>query len=263
MNKKVYAVLAVLAYTVVASGHAVAVPTFFGPTPYLSSSDSPFTGGSFAYFHLENFEDVVLNTPGVTASGSWSPTIPSGVSPGFFDSVDADDGVIDGSGTGGRSFFSQFQNTALTLRFNAVELGGNLPTHAGIVWTDVGRNLIGQGVGNRPVTFSATDSIGVSLGSVGPFVLGDGVLNGTTAEDRFFGIFNEGGISSITISMSNFNNWEVDHLQYGFLSGPGSGPTPGPGPAPIIPEPSTVLLLGSGVIGLLGIRKLRKSKGIS
>ena len=40
-----------------------------GPSPYLSSADSPFNGGTFSYFHLEDFEDGALNTPGVAASG--------------------------------------------------------------------------------------------------------------------------------------------------------------------------------------------------
>jgi hypothetical protein len=44
-----------------------------GPSPYLSFSDSPFNGGSFTYFHLETFEDHLLNTPGVTASPGESP----------------------------------------------------------------------------------------------------------------------------------------------------------------------------------------------
>jgi hypothetical protein len=45
-----------------------------GPTPYLSSLDSPFNGPVFSYFFLENFEDGLLNVPGVTASaGSLIP----------------------------------------------------------------------------------------------------------------------------------------------------------------------------------------------
>ena len=50
------------------AGPVRADPTPLGPTPYLSSSDSPLSGGSFAYFHLENFEDHLLSTPGVSAS---------------------------------------------------------------------------------------------------------------------------------------------------------------------------------------------------
>src|SRR5579859_7720081 len=64
-----------------------------GPTVYKSFTDSPWNGAPNTYFHLETFEDGLLNTPGVTAStGSVFP--PSGIT----DPVDGDDGSIDGSG---------------------------------------------------------------------------------------------------------------------------------------------------------------------
>jgi len=43
----------------------LAAATPIGPTPYLSFSDSPFSGGSFSWFYLEDFEDRLL-TPGVS-----------------------------------------------------------------------------------------------------------------------------------------------------------------------------------------------------
>jgi hypothetical protein len=205
-NKVPFVLVGLFALLLGTSSRADGQPTFFGPTPYLSAADTPFTG-SFEYSYLENFEDGLLNTPGVTASGTWKAFSPSG----FTDSVDGDDGVIDGSGTKGRSFFSQFAHTTLTITFNAAALGGRLPTHAGIVWTDVNAS-----VNSRQVVFSARDSAGNLLGSIGPVLLGDNVISGQTAEDRFFGVFNASGISSITITMPNSNNWEVDHLQYGF-----------------------------------------------
>src|SRR5262245_58046922 len=107
---------------------------FLGPTPYLSFADSPFNGGSFSSFFLEDFEDGALNTPGVTASAGWSVLGPGA----FTDSVDGDDGAIDGSGTRGHSFFSNSTQSTLTFTFNAAALGGALPTAVGIVWTDVG-----------------------------------------------------------------------------------------------------------------------------
>ncbi|MEO5958033.1 MAG: hypothetical protein ABIR80_02865, partial [Opitutaceae bacterium] len=82
------------------AGVANAVPTFFGPTPYTSSANIPaglYAGGVPAF--LENFEDGVLNG-GITQIGG----VPQGPG-GATDSVDADDGSIDGSGTNGRSWF--------------------------------------------------------------------------------------------------------------------------------------------------------------
>jgi hypothetical protein len=217
---------------------------FLGPSPYLSLADSPFQGGSFSSFFLEDFEDGALNTPGIAAPpGGWVVLGPSG----FTDSVDADDGAIDDSGTAGNSFFSSGTNSTLTIIFDAAALGGRLPTAVGIVWTDVGDVTSGT-TGFGPVTFSATDELGDPLGSIGPFTLGDGNALGSapggTAEDRFFGVTHAGGISSITISMSNSTDWEVDHLQYGIAA---------------IPEPSSLVLAGLGPALTCGAARLRRT----
>jgi hypothetical protein len=208
--------------------------TLMGPTPYLSFSDSPANGRSFSYFQLENFESGALAATGVTASGG------SVLGPGpFTDSVDADDGVIDGLGTSGHSWYSA-GNRSLSFTFDASILGA-LPTFAGIVWTDVGYKDDGI-FGPAPVLFEAFDSLNNSLGAIGPFALGDGSVNGTTAEDRFFGVIDANGISRITISMPTSGDWEVDHLQFGLLR-------------TSVPEPSTLFLGALGVAGLWTTRR--------
>jgi len=214
-----------------ASGVATAAGTLLGPTPYLSTADSPFLG--LQGFQVETFESGALTLPGVTAS------------PGIFtspgaqtDSVDADGGPIDGSGTTGRSYLASGVTT-LTFTFSPTRPGG-LPTHAGIVWTDVGEVFLGEhGFGTGPVTFEAFDALGTSLGTAGA-VLGDGAITGATAEDRFFGAINAGGISRIVISMSNSPDWEVDHLQVA-----------------TIPEPSAWLMMGAG-LALAGFAAARR-----
>ena len=205
---------------------------FLTPSPYLAFDDpaagsavSPFAGMSFGYFHLETFEDGFLNTPGVEGVGG------SVVGPGDnADSVDEDDGAIDGSGTNGRSYFNLAGATGVRFDFSALLLGG-LPTHAGIVWTD----------GAGTITFSAFDAsgtlLGTSSGPAGP----SGSHNGQTDEDTFFGIVHASGISRIEIRNSS-GGIEVDHLQYG---------------API-PEPETYALLLAG-LGLLGFAARRRS----
>lgn len=150
--------------------------------------------------YLETFEEGLLNTLGVTASTG------SVVGPGGnTNSVDCDDGLIDGSGTNGRSFFSGNGPGGITFTFNATTLGG-FPTEAGIVWTDGGFGA--------SVTFEAFDATVASLGSVVAPNAGDNSNNGTTAEDLFFGVTNAGGISAIHISNSS-GGIDVDHLQYG------------------------------------------------
>jgi hypothetical protein len=182
---------------------AAAQAQLLGPTPYLQFSDSPFAGTDFSagYFYLEDMEDGVFNVPGVTFDfgGVYGPG-------GLTDSVDADDGVIDGSGTNGHSFFSGGGATGITFTFQAGVLG-NLPSHAGVVWTD----------GENNIHFEAFDGNGVSLGQL----LGthaDGSITGTTAEDRFYGAVDTAtGISSIHI-WNDFGGIEVDHLQFGLVT---------------------------------------------
>jgi hypothetical protein len=175
---------------------------YLGLTPYLSFSDSPFKDITFSYFYLENFEDCSLNTPGVSVDYGMCEIPP------YIDSVDSDDGIIDGSGSSGHSWYAHSSNS-LTFTFD-INVLGSLPTHVGLVWTDIGASVGCYG----DVTFTAYDSEGSSLGPMTAIHLGDGSGYGETAEDRFFGIINESGISKITMSMVNAD-WECDHLQYG------------------------------------------------
>lgn len=178
----------------VAPSGAAAQP--LGPTPYLCSSDSPFNAVSFVWFYREAFESG-FQVPGVSASAGavYGPG-------GLTDSVDCDDGTIDGSGTNGHSFFFASGSVGIRFTFSAAVLGA-LPTHAGVVWTD----------GNNPIRFEAFDALGVSLGVIqGNHA--DGTFAGTTAEDRFYGFIHAAGISAILISNGS-GGIEVDHLQYG------------------------------------------------
>ncbi|MDX1961543.1 MAG: hypothetical protein SFX18_00230 [Pirellulales bacterium] len=181
---------------------------YLGPTPYLGFADSPFAGQPFQYFHLETFDDGALNTPGVAANPGWIIATAGALT----DSVDAN----------GQSYYSGQTQSSLTLTFDAASLGGLFPTAVGIVWTDVG-NLVSGGLGVGDVTFSAVDGMGAPLGAFGPFTLGDGTALSNSAEDRFLGVTSATGVSSITISMPNSIDWEVDHLQYGAIPEPGLG----------------------------------------
>lgn len=225
---------------------------YLSPTEYRSfaspdagSAISPFAGIQFDQFHLEDFEDGNLDTPGVTLREAADV----GLTTTYSDSVDGDDGVIDGWASGAtKSLFSDFRTSVFTFDFSAESLGGRLPTHAGIVWTDIGRNNGGTPLGADLVSnviFEAFDADGLSLGVFGPFSVGDSSISRTTPEDRFFGVVHLDGISTIRISMPGKNNWEVDHLQYGI--------------API-PEPLSVAMLVAGIpLVLLSAGRQRKA----
>jgi len=200
--------------------------------PYLSAADSPYNSGDFSYFHLEDFEDGLLNTPGVTGSPGGVTSVVFG--PSIHDSVDGDDGAIDGSGLNGDSYFSFSGSAGINFTFDDTVLG-TLPTVAGIVWTD----------GAGSTTFAAYDALN-NLLDILTLNIADGSISGTTGEDTFFGITHSGGISRIFISNTS-GGIEVDHLQYGG------------GDVSVIPIPAAVWLFGTALIGLVGISRRRKA----
>lgn len=203
---------------------------WFGPSPYLALADSPFSpGGYSSYFHLENFEDGLLNSPGLTITPVSGPGFVYS-NPFNGDSVDEDDGAIDGSGLGRFSYYAPGPTQIVRLGFNAGVLG-QLPTDVGFVWTD---GMAGT------LTVRAYDGsnslISMLLASVGTL---PNSYVGETDEDRFIGFRSPSGISRLEVTVNPAAWIEMDHVQYGF--------TPVTTP---VPESSTwaagVLLLGLG-----------------
>lgn len=174
------------------------------PIPYLSRADSPFNGVSFpSYFHFEDWEDGLVNTPGVTASSMEV----SGSFPTLIDSIDGDDGVVDGKcekavGTCNSGFSG---SGVFEITFDAAVLGA-LPTHAGIAWTD--------GSPSCDAVFEAYDAANVMIGTKTAAAVGDGNNSGGVAEDRFFSVVHGAGVKKIVVR-SSAGGVEVDHLQYG------------------------------------------------
>lgn len=217
-----------------AAGAVQAAPVLHEPTPYLSIADSPFNAGTFNYFHTETFENHLLDTPGLSADAGGVTSVVFG--PSIHDSVDADDGTIDGSGLGGDSYFTGAGSAGVRFSFSAAVLG-SLPTSAGLVWTDAGAGA--------SVTFSAFGSTGNLLFTVTRSGFADGSNNGETAEDRFFGVTDPDGISAIFMSNSS-GGMEVDHVQYGGAA------------VAAVPEPETYVLLLAGLAMVARVARKRR-----
>jgi len=177
-------------------GEPAEAQTYLGPKPCLRRDDSQLFLTKPA---LEDMEDDSFDLLGVSASNGavYGPA-------SNCDSVDGDDGSIDGSGSGGHSFFHGGGSAGITLTFDDSVIG-SFPTSAGVVWTDGG--------GNASVYFEAFDASGTSLGQVGPYKIADNTNYGTTAEDRFFGIADRKGISAMKVWNSS-GGIEIDHVQY-------------------------------------------------
>ena len=204
------------------AGFAVQAATVYGPVPYTSAADNP-VGGVFSYSHLENFEDRQLNTPGVSASGGVAI---SASGRAIVDSVDGDDGSIDGSGANGHSYFSN-RLTSITFTFSAAGLGGSLPSVVGLAFTDVGGLRSSAICCFADANFEAFDGTGASLGVVTLAQFGDGAATSGTAEDRFVAVRHAGGISMLTVGFTDSSDWEVDHLFYALDATTSAVPEPG------------------------------------
>lgn len=174
------------------------------PVPYTSRADSPFTGVVLAsYSHFEDWEDSALSTPGVTSS---SNQLGTAFGASLVDSIDGDDGVIDGKcEKAGSSCNSAFAGGTIEFTFDAAVLGA-LPTHVGIAWTD--------GSTGCDAIFEAFDANDQPLGSKTAAGVGDNSNTGTVAEDRWFGVVHAAGVKRIVVKSSG-GGVEVDHLHYG------------------------------------------------
>lgn len=211
---------------------ANAATTHFGPTAYLKTGDTP---AGFAcpecVLSIEDFEDNSLD-PFLTIDHGQilPPNFVSGMGPST-DSVDGDDGSVDGSGLDGYSYFSGNRRD-LTITFDSHVKS------AGLVFTD------GDSASSN-IVLEAFDGNGGSLGVINAGDLADGVFTGQTAEDRFLGFQDmDGSIASIKISMDAGSGIEIDHIHWQDL-------------ASCVPEPTSAGLALMAFGGLFGVRRRR------
>jgi hypothetical protein len=181
--------------------------TLVNPIPYTSFASNSYVRALFDCFDVEDLEDSSLSASGDPALHGMAPR-----SAGLPDLVVEDANSILESGASGRTWYFNGVSS-ITFTFGAALLGA-LPTHAGLVWTNLGLANVRKGFDS--VLFEAFDTMNNSVGLVGPSALGDGLFAGQTVEDRFFGITSASGIGSVRISLLNSTQQGLDNLQYDF-----------------------------------------------
>ncbi len=213
-----------------------AAVTVFGPAPYQKASDSPFyKGAQVGTLYLEDFEDALLNTPGVSIKNG---------EPARFPGVDGDDGVLDNRSNGmvwathSGPLADYGNNFSLEIKFDEME-GQGYPVCAGLVL--LGFSTLPEGF-EAYYLFRAYDGQGNDVtGDV--FVeavhLPPATPNNSTLGNQFVGIRSDTGISKILLGAAR-----LDHLQYGYA----------------IPEPSAITLAVLSGLWLPGTRRGRAWK---
>lgn len=209
-----------------------AATTFYGPTPYLSDADVPNTFicdiCDDCVHVIEDFEDNSLDH-GISISDGEiiGPDFSTGTD-SLTDSVDGDDGAVDGVGLEGYSYFTLGNSFTITF--------AEPVKSAGLAWTD--------GDTGTQTSFEAFAPDGTSLGAIGPFAISDSSYQGTVGEDSFFGAMDtDSGIGSITITNAGGLGIEIDHVQFSQCD--------------CVPEPSGLLSIAIGCFAMLGYLRKR------
>lgn len=166
--------------------------SFAGPT-----APASLTPPNSQFSFVESFESNLLSGLTMTGGTIREPGLTTDAI--AFDSM----GQVIEPNTNGHSVHVATASSGVTFSFDRNILGA-LPTDVGLYWTDGD----GQGIG-----LEAFGPNGNSLGSFGNFLTTVNTNEGATSEDRFFGVTNSAGISSIRMT-SLTGDMEVDHLQF-------------------------------------------------
>ena len=243
LSRNVFAV-AVAFLLVTSTANAATVS--WGPSPYLvanpgdppASQDTPagffdFTTPGFQTAWIESFEEGNPTTApdpflAITPGDILEPNTLNDVGSSITDSVDGDDGLVDGSGTNAHSWFADGANDVTVTFANGVRA-------AGLVFTDGSPD-------STNILLEAFDADSNSLGVIDAGDLADDFLTGHTMEDRFLGFTNDvTPIKSIKLSMVGGSGLEIDHVHW----------------QEQVPEPSSQFLALFALLGLIGLRRGR------
>jgi hypothetical protein len=175
-----------------------------GSQRYRQFADSPFAQPVSGYFYLEDFEDHLLDTPGVTSSyGVISSSVGDS---SLVDSVDGDDqDPYNDSCVSCDAYLNINGPEGLEFTFDDAVLP-RLPTRVGLVYTDSGPE--------SDAIFTVFDVNDEIVVITRDWDIADHTNTMSSIEDRFFGIIASQGIRRITLVATN-GVIEADHLQYG------------------------------------------------
>ena len=231
--------------------------TSIGPIPYFGTADSPLLADPALDMVLEDFEDGLLDVLGIVVNpieneDGFPPQpfvndgrgIVAGPGPGT-DSVDADDGIIDGQGNEGHAFRSTASTLFLSgLISNSLSYSflpnaeGAYPNAFGFVWTDGEPGPDPHWVGFTGFDIFVRELHDTVFTHFNHIDIGDDTFDGSTGEDRFFGVYSDVGIASVGLSLSFVDKFaagliddpenpqlffEIDHLQFGYNRVPEPG----------------------------------------
>ena len=227
-----------IAALLVWSAVATAGTTTFGPSAYLQTGDTPAGFWCPCIGWIEDFE---LNSvdPFLTIDNGeiLEPNTFSGLMNSVTDSVDGDNGPVDGLGNSGHSWFTGASNPD----DNQVTISFATPVkNAGLVFTDGDSS-------STNVKLEAFDSAGNSLAVIDGGDLADDMFTGQTAEDTFLGFQNtDAGIASIQLSINAGIGIEIDHVHWQEAC------------PVVVPEPASYATCFMALVGLAGLRRRRE-----
>lgn len=203
----------VAALGIVTQGHGQAVFFFNSATPYFSIADTPagFRTCQACLSGFEDFEDgdldygLTIQDPAGTGRVVYPGYAPI-PKPGknLTDSVDLDDGILDGTGQSdpNKGWAYYLRGAEMTITFPQPV------TSAGFVFTDGDTRATG-------FRFEASGPNGFPLGTIsGTSLSGQDNNSGETAEDRFLGVRNSAGISSLRLITFGGQGIEIDHVHF-------------------------------------------------
>lgn len=138
--------------------------------------------------------------------------------------------------------FSHINNGSL---FTITVDGTNEPTYLGAVTVD---DIIGSAIfPDTVITYPSIDRLTIVDTNFDDFLQ--------------FTFFNSNNLTELTgiVSYRNETTEAFTYVLADVVDPTPPGPGPGPGPIPNVPEPSTFLLLGAGLIGI-GVTRSRKNR---